>query len=453
MKKLFVLSLSCISVLALASCGEHQNIDVYKFSYGDMDKDVMPISGWIAPASIGGFNTLEQYQILKESGLNSIYGHYEQFGVTANGVDKEGNPKAYKGSEEIYKALGYAQEVGIKYFVRDPKLFNTPEANFKQEYESREYTKYSSFAGFHYTDEPKTHEQFVSIANSYKNFRKYVEDDYAFYVNLNPIEYFTNNHGTAEDYIEHVNDYIDTVNPRFISYDMYCPYGDFPNVKRNYFQQLEIISKIAQERHLPFWAFALATGHSFLNGGAYRAPREEDIYFQVNTILAYGAKAVQYFCYQTPLFTDETQQENYHNQGGSIVNEQGEKSEIFPYVKNMNAYVAFVDHLLMNATKIGIMAVEDYPACFLSEETVSSIRDVSSISSDANILVSTFDYKGKTLYYCVNHSLTYTSNFTLNFNKTIEYNVYPMDLNLRKEKTASYSDTLLPGRAVILETL
>lgn len=452
MKKLFLFSLFGVSVLSLTSCGEHP-LDVYKFNYADMDEDVMPISGWVAPASVGGFNTLEQYKILKESGLNSIYGHYEQYGIPAVGVDAQGNPKTYNGTDEIYKALEYAQEVGVKYFVRDGNLFKKDGQDFKNEFEARNYTKYSSFAGFHYTDEPKTHERFVEISTSYQKFRNYIDDKYAFYVNLNPMDFFTYNHGTVDDYKAHVNDYLDTVNPRFISYDMYCPFGEFPSVKSHYFKQLEIISTIANERHLPFWAFALATGHSFLNGGAYRAPREEDIYFQVNTILAYGAKAVQYFCYQTPLFTDETSSENYHNQGGSIINEKGEKSEIFPYIQKMNQYIAFVDHLLMNSTKIGVMAVENNPACYLSEEILPSIREATSVTADNNILVSAFDYKGKTLYYCVNTSLLYDSNFTLEFDKKIKFNVYSMDLNIKKEKAASYSDYLKPGRAVILETL
>lgn len=452
MKKFFLLSLTSVAILSLSSCGEHA-LDVYKFTYADMDQDVMPISGWIAPASVGGFNTLEQYRILKESGLNSIYGHYEQYGVNATGIDKDGKTKIYNGTDEIYKALEYAQEVGIKYFVRDGNLFHTPKENFKNVFESRNYTKYSSFAGFHYTDEPKTHEKFVEISTSYQMFRENVDDKYAFYVNLNPMEYFTYNHGTIEQYKAHVNDYLDTVKPRFMSYDMYCPYGEFPSVKAHYFKQLEIISTIANERHLPFWAFALATGHSFLNGGAYRAPTEEDIYFQVNTILAYGAKAVQYFCYQTPLFTDETSSENYHEKGGSVINEKGEKSEIFPYIQKMNHYINFVDHLLMNATKIGVMAVENNPACYLSEEILPSIRDVTDVSADNSVLVSAFDYKGKTLYYCVNTSLLYDCNFKLEFNKKINFNVYSMDLNTTKEKAASYSGFLKPGRSVILETL
>ena len=99
------------------------------------------------------------------------------------------------------------------------------------------------------------------------------------------------------------------------------------------------------------------------------------------------------------------------------------------------------------------MAVENNPACYLSEEILPSIREATSVTADNSILVSAFDYKGKTLYYCVNTSLLYDSNFSLEFNKKIKFNAYSMDLNVTKEKAASYFGSLKPGRAVILETL
>ena len=448
MKNKYLATLSLLFAISLTSCGENT---AYKFSFADMDEDVMPISGWIAPASIGGFNTLEQYQVLKESGLNCIYGHYDRYGIKADGVDLTGNPKQYDGTEEILKSLDYASRVGVKYFVRDPLLFEE-DSSFKETFESRGYTNYPSFAGFHYMDEPQTHEAFETIKADYNKFRSNVDSKYAFYVNLNPLELFTNN-GGFPGYINHVNDYIDTVNPRFISFDFYCPKGPFPSVKSLYFNQLEIISKISQERKIPFWAFALATGHSFSAGGYYRAPTETDIYFQVNTILAYGAKAVQYFCYQTPLFTDEHSKENYHEKGGSIINEYGQKSEIFPYIKKMNNFIASIDHLLLNSTRKAVMAVEHYPACYISEDHYDSYENVKSLSSNDDILINIFDHKGKPLYYCVNTSLQNDSTFTLDFKLKKKFNVYDMDKDIEKIRTKNFTYSLKPGRAVILEVL
>ena len=284
-------------------------------------------------------------------------------------------------------------------------------------------------------------------------FKKYVPQDYAFYVNQLPMEYYINNHGSAKDYKAHLKAYVDTVNPRFLSYDFYAPLGRFPSIKHLYYQQLTIFSDFASDRKLPFWAFALSSGHEFLNGTYYREPTEADIYWQVNTVLAYGAKGLQYFCYQTPAPADRGGQEFYVGKGGSIVNEKGEKTAIFDYVKNMNAYEAFVDHMLMDATKIGVMHHQDVPACYVIEESLESIREAKSLESNDNILVSVFDYKGKTLYYCVNNSVTLDAIFTLTFNKKQNVNIYPMSLQMKTDSISAYSDTLEPGKAVILEIL
>lgn len=431
------------------SCSENTKVDVYKFNYGTKDEDVLPISGWVAPSAMMNCNTLEQYQILKESGLNSIYSLYEKYGVNTTALD--GTP--INGTEEVYKALDYASQVGVKYFVSDPYLWKNTGDKFKEEFESRHYTDYDSFAGFFYSDEPRGQSEFDNIKSSYDLFSKYIPDMYAFYVNLFGFEYFTLNHGNFADYDKYLNDYVNTVNPRFISYDFYAPMGYFPIIKNTYFRQLTCFSEFANERKLPFWGFALSSGHSFYNGSFYRAPTEADIYWQVNTLLAYGAKGVQYFCYQTPAPADKGEIEFYVGKGGSIINENGEKSEIFEYVKSMNNYIAFIDHLLMNSTKIGVMTHEDAPACFIFEEPSESIREVSSLESKENILVTVFDYKGKTLYYCVNNSITDDVTFTLNFKKKQNLNIYPMTLVKRNEKLKAFTDTLEPGKAVLLEVL
>ena len=118
----------------LCACTKKEEIEVpqvelLKYTFADMDEDVMPISGWVAPSSLVNLNTLEQYQILKESGLNCIYDLYEQYGITMTRVDNQGVSHSYYAKDEIYKALDYASQVGIKYFVRDSTLWkNSGEA-------------------------------------------------------------------------------------------------------------------------------------------------------------------------------------------------------------------------------------------------------------------------------------------------------------------------------------
>ena len=441
----------------LCACMKHDKpvdqtnqVKLLKYIFANMDEDVMPISGWVAPTSLVNLNTLEQYQILKESGLNCIYDLYEQYGVTLTRKDDQGVPHSYPAKDEIYKALDYASQVGIKYFVRDATLWNNQGEAFKNAFENREYTKYSGFGGFLYTDEPKTHEDFLRIASAREKFTQYVGDKYAFYVNLNPMQYFTSNGGDINDYRDYIKDYINTVKPTFLSYDHYALLGDSPFMKKDYFKNLSVVAEEAEAHDLSFWAFALASGLRFKNGTFYRSPNEEEIYWQVNTILAYGAKAVQYFCYQTPVGETPESNEFYIGQGGSIVNEKGEKTEIFPYIQKMNKYIAFIDHILMNSTKVGILAKELNPAVFLFESALNSCREVTSLESENNVICSVFDYKGKTALYIVNTSIISDSSFKVNFDKKHSFNTYSMDLEKTSLESTCYESSLKPGRAVLL---
>ena len=450
MKRKIINALLLSALTSLTSCQSETSVSLCKFTFADMDEDVLPISGWIAPSSVTECNTLEQYKILKESGLNTIYAHYETYGDKRASYNIDG--KVYDGTEEIYKALSYAEEVGVKYFVRDAQLFALEGEAFNEAFKSRNYTAYSSFAGFHYMDEPQTQEQFDNIASAYKKFKQYVPSKYAFYVNLNPMSLYTGQGKTIYDYQDYIIAYANTVNPRFLSYDHYAPKNDFPYVKSDYFANLSIFSETANELGLPFWAFALASAHYFPYGGwYYRTPTEADIYWQVNTVLAYGAKALQYFCYQTPVGTEPN--EVYIGRGGSIVNEKGEKSEIFPYIQKINKFVAFIDHILMNSTKIGLVAYEESPACYLYEDYYESYKDIKKLETENDVFISIFKYKNKYAYYVVNNSLVNDANFTIKFKNPINYKIYTMDLTTDTYKSKSFTSQLKPGEGLLIEKL
>ena len=218
-------SLLCACIKHDKPVDQTNQVKLLKYTFANMDEDVMPISGWVAPSSLVNLNTLEQYQILKESGLNCIYDLYEQYGVTLTRKDDQGVPHSYPAKDEIYKALDYASQVGIKYFVRDATLWNNQGEAFKNAFEKREYTKYSGFGGFLYTDEPKTHEDFLRIASAREKFTQYVGDKYAFYVNLNPMQYFTSNGGDIDEYITALKEANYVVDDSM--YDAYLDYYDY----------------------------------------------------------------------------------------------------------------------------------------------------------------------------------------------------------------------------------
>ena len=56
-------------------------VDCFSFSYKQLGKNVMSIGAWCAPT--GDYNTNEQYKLVKEAGLNSVYGLYENYSFSS----------------------------------------------------------------------------------------------------------------------------------------------------------------------------------------------------------------------------------------------------------------------------------------------------------------------------------------------------------------------------------
>lgn len=437
-KHINLITLSSIFALSLCSCQSKKifctPLDCYKYTYGNLDEDTFPISGWVAPTARWNSNTEEQYKYLKESGLTSIFALYEQF------IDGEDN-------SEIYKALENAEKYGVNYLVRDATLWHVDGEDFKNRYESRGYKNYSSFAGFLYTDEPRE-ERFYEIKTSYDKFRTYIGGNKLFYVNMNPHFIYGEDYARYEQYLD---EFQTTVGLPFLSYDYYAPYGDFPFVRPTYFNQLDLVAKFSSKNKIPFWAFALSSAHKFVSSGDYyRCPTETDIYWQVNTALAYGAKGLTYFCYQVPNGTEQS--EIFVGQGGNFIDEKGQKTEVYYYGQKINNFIHSIDHILMNSTLVTMLKHEtgNVGANLVGDFSDSS-REITSLVSNDDILVSVNVCNGTTTCYCVNTSLTNQSTFTLNFTNKFKFNLYQMDHDNDQIKAKEITRTLNPGDALMIE--
>lgn len=405
--------------------------DCYKFTYEILGNDVMPLGAWCAPT--GNYNTYAQYRLLKESGLNSVYGLYETM---------SGN------SSEVFKALEHAYENDIVYLVRDSSIAAHAEDEEDFVNYMNQFMEYSSYGGTLIADEPGV-KMFNNYTTARKLFRKYYSKK-AFYINLFPtyasMEQLEN--GTIGGtntmnltYEQYLDNYLKTVQPQFLSYDYYGQNNAFPNVASGYFEQLYISSIYANKYKIPFWPFIQACQF----GGKSRVPTEIDIYWQVNVSLAYGAKGIQYFCYFQPT---EMSSQGYE---GSYIDKNGQKTVIYDYCQNINKQIGRMDEVLMNSTLLNQMVYgSSSPAPINQDNIVTSFREVSKITTNNDLLVGCFDYEGKTVLYAVNNSLTNNCSANISFNKNVEASLYYMF----EDKYFSGKDltiNLTSGQGVLIE--
>ena len=152
--------------------------------------------------------------------------------------------------------------------------------------------------GYHIYDEPKMDEaERLKIA---KDRVEELDPNHPVYLNLNP-EASASGLG-IESYYDYINNFQTIENFRQISFDMY-PIVDDPRytyldegVMSNWHKCLNVVSTVAKNHGVPFWAFAASCWIDKEANVPVRAkPTVENLRLQIYTNLAYGAQAVQYF--------------------------------------------------------------------------------------------------------------------------------------------------------------
>ncbi|MEC3879457.1 hypothetical protein [Parapedobacter sp. 10938] len=100
--------------------------------------------------------------------------------------------------------------------------------------------------------------------------------------------------GTA-DYEAHLDSYVETCTPPYISYDNYSLLEGGRLDEDRFFGNIEAVRKKSLQVGIPFWNVILANGHF-----NYAEPSEATLAVQVYATLAYGGKGIGYFTYYTP---------------------------------------------------------------------------------------------------------------------------------------------------------
>ncbi|MFD0716103.1 beta-galactosidase [Paenibacillus sp. GCM10027626] len=113
--------------------------------------------------------------------------------------------------------------------------------------------------------------------------------------------------------------------PDVLMFDHY-PYNASGGFSSEYYTNLEIIRRQAQLASLDFWTYIQSVGIT----DGLRSPSGNELRYNVYTSLAYGAKGINYFTYETP----SGEGESFHD---GIILPDGSKGPLYTWVKAMNA--------------------------------------------------------------------------------------------------------------------
>lgn len=232
--------------------------------------------------------------------------------------------------------LDIAEKAGVKLVVRCSELQTNPENTV------RRFMNHPATAGYYLKDEPSA-SAFEALGIWASRIRA-VDSLHFCYLNLLPNYAIPAQLGTAS-YRQHVKGFMNSVPVPFLSFDHYPVIENKGqrSLRKEWFENLEIITEESKKANKPFWAFALSVAH-----GLYPVPTLAEIRLQVFANLAYGAQGIQYFTYWTP---KNKSQYAYHN---GPIDDNKKRTAVYDMLKTLNAEIQHLSGIFLSAKVISV---------------------------------------------------------------------------------------------------
>lgn len=444
-------------------------------NYVAYDEDVMPIGGFYAPydktVTDGNYGTTvfhtlneETFQMIQDLGVNLITYIEENFVTNA---------------DTILTNLALGEKYGVDIYLYDGRITSSACDKAHLATCMADYMEYDSFKGFSVVDEPNTEyygnedqiKEKVKLLADYAPLAQAVNGycNINGSVNLYPktttemqstkpsawtsgLEYNIDN--VYEAYVE---DYIGTYKPKVLSADFYV----FDHLITNstwktiegYFDNLEVLRKNSLEHNLAFWNYIQA-GSWFFSTERGKTdndlPTEGQMYWNVNTSLAYGAKGILYFPLVQPYYFGREKTGNvqtgysysYDYKRNGLIGADGNETSWYPWAQNANVQIQEVDEVLMHTTSKDVLAV-GAKAQEKTEKTATQeqlkLYGLESITATNGAVIGVFEYQGKTAFYVVNYDYDNAQDITLTFDESQNYSVISTQLKEAHTETSGNS--------------
>lgn len=253
-------------------------------------------------------------------------------------------------AEANVKALDLCGANGLRGMVCDSRLGpkSVRDKDFAETFDAvvKDYSSHPALWGYYIVDEPSA-EAFNHIGDV---SRYLLEKDpkHIPYVNLLPT-YATEEQLGTWTYEQHVDEFCKVVKPKIISYDHYALLND-GSIRPDCFQNLEIIRRQSIKHKTPF-AFTVLS----VNCNVYKDQAEAELRWQAFTALAYGARGIMYFTYNTP----HDPNWNFHD---AIIDANGKPTAKYGFARDINGEIKKLGPTLMRLNSVGVFHTGAVPS-------------------------------------------------------------------------------------------
>ncbi len=303
-------------------------------------------------------------------------------------------------------------------------------------------------AHFYIIDEPQV-QVFDRLAKIHSEIWKILPPDkYVLAANMYGLTDGTKPYGGVS-YNEYMTQYMPKVQPRILSFDTYMFYTD-PirdlNMQAVFVQNIiDLRNRSVQYGNIPYWGFIQANGQ----GNTFREPTLEEYRWQINALIAGGAKAATYFAY------------DYSSNLGhpGLLDINGYTTNLYDNAKQVNWEIRAYADKVMPFRNDGFIMINTTTDTSLTSRTPSNLKrnsygSLSNITTSGKMLNGCFiDDNGRkaVLLFNYNKSNDSTMSADLTFNGNVSYELWGKD-GLEKEGTATGLSglSLLPAEAKFL---
>ena len=413
--------------------------------------NIIPIGGFWGPVhnynspyseALKNFITDEIYTLIKGLGINFI-SYIER--------DYQLEP------DEIIENLQMSEKYGIGLYVRDSKLTNETTAEELKERISK-YSRFKSFYGIDVCDEPgcdyyvpksphiDTFDKLATMINNSGNMNAYV--------NLFP------KFGEYEDldtvYDNYVEEYIIKCAPKFISYDYY-PFIDEQTNKTctTYYEHLKYFAKKAKKYDIPFWPFVEVGGYFWMAEESFdqRTPTYNQMLWNVNNCIAFGAKGIQYFPMMQPTYWGAVDKNTQDFDRMGLIASNGKPTKWYAPVKAANNWLISIQDIIMNSKHLTVLAkgtVSQKIAAISRESDEGILNGIIPGNEEYGSIVGVMRYNGNPTYYVVNYDYENDQKITLKFENKYDIDIYYQNGNTEVTAGTECNMTLKPGHAALV---
>lgn len=341
---------------------DNTNYDVY--GLGEF-----PVSFWWAPPTrqhnYDDTKTRELYRDMAASGINVV-----------NYVGE----LDYSVAENI-RIMNIAADYGMKFIgcaqadAEHPYGFSS---NAERIAAVKEHLASSpTYVGEHLRDEPSA-SAFDELGQFTREYLAELPDEEV-YINLFPIYAKASALGTTT-YERHLDEYLDKVPTKSLSYDYYGLGKVGGNLGTDYYTNLDMVRAKTLEKKMPFWVITQAG-----IVGNNRQPSEVEQRWTVWSTIAGGSKGIAYFCYWTPTGSDFST--TYY-----MLTNDGQKTENYDYISRINADINTVGKKLLPCHSDGLIltAPKYYPLFVNDAKGRTNYGPVKSVTGSTSVACGCF---------------------------------------------------------------